>query len=108
MLYFMIITITTVGYGDIYPKTVYGQMMCIGIIIVILALIPSQLSEFSKVSNLTTIYSRKYYSNKGKKDTKHILLLGDASPEAIKTFLTECYHSDHGVTETNVVIMRNS
>ena len=107
MLYFMIITITTVGYGDIYPQTVYGQMLAIGVIFVILSLIPSQLSEFSKVSNLTSVYARKSYSNKGKKDTKHILLLGDAPPEAIKTFLTECYHSDHGFTETNVVIMRN-
>lgn len=82
-------------------------MLAIGVIFVILSLIPSQLSEFSKVSNLTSVYARKSYSNKGKKDAKHILLLGDAPPEAIKTFLTECYHSDHGFTETNVVIMRN-
>ena len=40
MLYFMFITITTVGYGDIYPRTVYGQMLCIGTILVILSLIP--------------------------------------------------------------------
>jgi len=33
-------------------------------------------------------------------------LIGEAAPEAIKTFLTECYHSDHGVTEINVVILR--
>jgi hypothetical protein len=59
------------------------------------------------VSNLTSEYARKSYHTNGKKDTKHILLLGDAPPDAIKTFLTECYHSDHGITETNVVIMRN-
>ncbi len=57
---------------------------------------------------MTSIYARISYSNKGKKDTKHILLLGESPPEAIKTFLTECYHSDHGSNETNVVIMRNN
>ena len=42
------------------------------------------------------------------KKTKHILLLGESQPDAIKTFLKECFHSDHGVSETEVVIMRNS
>jgi len=64
MVYFLIITITTVGYGDIYPRTAYGQMLSVGIIFVILALIPQQLSEFSKVSSLISEYERKQYSRK--------------------------------------------
>ena len=35
------------------------------------------------------------------------MLLGDCPDEAIDTFLTECFHSDHGLTETDVVILRN-
>jgi hypothetical protein len=83
-------------------------MLSVGIIFVILALIPKQVSEFSKVNSLISVYARKSYSNKGKSNSMHILLLGDAPPDAIKTFLSECFHADHGFTETNLVIMRNS
>lgn len=65
------------------------------------------MNEFGKVRNLTSAYARKSFTTKGKSQAKHVLIFGDATAEAIKTFLTECYHSDHGVTETNVVIMRN-
>ncbi len=61
MLYFLIITITTVGYGDIYPHTTYGQLLSVGIIFVILSLIPQQISEFSKVNSLISPYARKIY-----------------------------------------------
>jgi hypothetical protein len=38
----------------------------------------------------------------------HILLFGDAPLDAIKIFLEECFHIDHGTQETNLVIMRNN
>jgi hypothetical protein len=108
MLYFLIITITTVGYGDIYPHTTYGQLLSVGIIFVILSLIPQQLSEFSKVNSLISPFARKTYTQKGKRNAMHILLFGDAQIEAIKIFLQECFHADHGVSDLNLVIMRNN
>ena len=50
-------------------------------------------------------FSRFEYQ-KANKNVKHILLLGESQPDAIKTFLKECFHSDHGSIETEVVIMR--
>jgi hypothetical protein len=40
MIYYLVITITTVGYGDIYPRSWGGQMLVIAVIFVILALLP--------------------------------------------------------------------
>jgi hypothetical protein len=38
----------------------------------------------------------------------HLLLFGDAPIEAIKIFLQEFFHQDHGFTQMNLVIMRNN
>ena len=70
-------------------------------------LIPTQLSELSKVNSLVSVYARKAYSgNKTNKNAMHILLLGDAPPDAIKTFFSELFHPDHGFSETHLVLMR--
>jgi hypothetical protein len=62
-------------------------MLTVGIIFVILALIPKQISEFSKVNSLISPYSRISYSPNKNSKHSHILLLGDAPIEAIKIFL---------------------
>jgi hypothetical protein len=107
IFYYMIVTLTTVGYGDIYPNSPQGQIVLILILIVLLSVIPVQFGELSKINNLTSSYSRAFYK-KSNKDTRHILLLGDCQPETISTFLKECFHSDHGSNETDVVIMRSA
>jgi hypothetical protein len=107
MMYFMIVTMTTVGYGDIFPFTDYGRLLVILTIGVMLGLLPTQFQALIKVQSLQSKYARLEY-NKAKKDSKHILILGNAPPDNIKTFLDECYHEDHGQQDITVIIMRNA
>lgn len=45
VFYYMIVTLTTVGYGDIYPHSPQGQLVLILILIVLLSVIPVQIGE---------------------------------------------------------------
>jgi len=106
MLYYTVVTLTTAGYGDISPHSTLGMFLFILLFLALFSIIPKQLTELQKVYSLTSPYGSNTY--KGKNDTKHILLLGDSSKDSVMTFLTECFHSDHGRSETKVVILRNS
>jgi len=34
-------------------------------------------------------------------------VVGDADPSAMETFLSECFHGDHGKQDTEIVILRD-
>ena len=76
MIYYMVVTIATVGYGDICPTKPPSMILFIFIEIVVFSVLPIQYSEFSKANNLTSLFSRQKYQP-SKREAKHILLLGD-------------------------------
>ena len=105
MLYYMLVTLGTIGYGDITPKTTLARFAIIITICSMLVIIPTLSQKLITVLALTSKYSRISYT-KSYKTTKHLLLLGSCGVEGFEAFLQELYHEDHGVVDYETVIMQ--
>ncbi len=106
MLYYMLVTLGTIGYGDITPKTTLARFAIIVTICSMLVIIPTLSQKLITVLALTSKYSRISY-NKSYKTTNHLILLGSCGVEGFEAFLQELYHEDHGVVDYETVIMQN-
>lgn len=107
MLYYMLVTLGTIGYGDITPKTTLARFAIIVTIGAMLVIVPTLSQKLITVLALTSKYSRISY-RKFSKDSKHLLLLGSCGVEGFEAFLQELYHEDHGIVDYETVIMQNA
>ncbi|ETW02650.1 hypothetical protein H310_06109 [Aphanomyces invadans] len=91
-LYFMLVTVSTVGYGDITPKTVLGRFL-------VLFFIPAGIYYFAaETAHLVAIFEdrrlgRRQYALK--RFTPHVVLTGNPSAVQVLDFLREFFHPDH-------------
>ena len=104
-LYYMVVTISTVGYGDITPKSIIGQVFCMVIILFAIIVIPMQTSDF--INNLQEY--AKYGSNYPGGRVPHVVLVAHQtmSGDDLDTLLHEFFHTNHGFTTYDVVILCN-
>lgn len=59
-VYFIVITFTTVGYGDITPKTPAGKLIILGLIFLALALLPNLVADLSDALKSQAIGNGSY------------------------------------------------
>jgi hypothetical protein len=104
-IYFIIVSITTVGYGEIMPITFLGKMSIVALVVVILVLIPNQTNYLINLSNSQTIYEMNSYV--ASNDIFHIVLCGNINLESLKSFCNEYFHLDHGTQHRHAVILCN-
>ena len=104
-LYFVIVSITTVGYGEIIPQTVLAQWMIIFLAAVILVVIPDKTSELINLANAQTIYERNKYISSP--DVPYVVVIGDIELDPFKNFCKEYFHKDHGDGYRHIVILVN-
>ena len=97
VIYFELVTLTTVGYGDITPKVWVSRYIIIITVLCLLVVVLPLYSKLKILLSLTTKYSRMTYQKSSKK-TKHVLVLGECSIESYEAFLEELYNADHGQT----------
>ncbi|OQR90734.1 Voltage-gated Ion Channel (VIC) Superfamily [Achlya hypogyna] len=90
--YFMLVTVSTVGYGDFTPKTVCGR-------VVVLFFIVTGIYTFAQeTARLVAIYEdqrlgRTKYTLK--RNVQHVVVTGNPSPVQIMDFIREFFHPDH-------------
>ena len=105
IFYFELVTLSTVGLGDITPQTDLGRLTIIITIIITIAVIPVLPSKISTVFSLNSKYSRVKY-NKNSKIPNHLVLIGNCGPESFEACLEELYHEDHANIDFDTVIMQ--
>ena len=105
IFYFELVTLSTVGLGDITPKTDLSRLTIIITIIITIAVIPVLPSKISNVFSLNSKYSRLKY-NKYSTIPKHLILIGNCEPESFEACLEELYHEDHANIDFDTVIIQ--
>lgn len=74
-LYYIIVTVSTVGYGDYYPVTEPGKAFIAALILYIIVYkLPVYIDEISELSNLSSPYQRARYPPNS--EVPHIVISG--------------------------------
>ena len=107
VIYFELVTLTTIGYGDITPKVWISRYIIIITVLCLLVVVLPLYTKLKVIFTLTTKYSRMTYQKSSNK-VKHVLILGECGIESYEAFLEELYNEDHGQTNYDTIIMQSN
>eukprot|EP00921_Rhytidocystis_pertsovi_P017568 GHVQ01027623.1.p1 GENE.GHVQ01027623.1~~GHVQ01027623.1.p1 ORF type:complete len:612 (+),score=49.48 GHVQ01027623.1:452-2287(+) len=102
--YFAVVTMSTVGYGDVYPINFGAQVCTVLFIVGCLAWIPGELSSLvDTMTDEERIFGSLPYSWTGK--YPFVLLCGDVDPDHLSTLLTELYAMQRYTLVRKIVVL---
>jgi len=109
-MYFVVVTISTVGYGDYSPSSAAGRAVVCVMIIGFMVVVPVKISELADLLAMRSPWHTTYRSKKG---FRNILLMGSVLEVAeVAALLEEFYHPDRmkvakdvSLQSTEIVIM---
>ncbi|TMW68164.1 hypothetical protein Poli38472_007836 [Pythium oligandrum] len=105
-IYFVFVTISTVGYGDISPETTASRMFVIVVICVVGTVIPRQVNRLLELSRLYHSYMHSYPIRKRSiLNGGHVIITGNINYVSVSEFLVEFYRSRQGKVNMDVVIL---
>lgn len=102
--YFIVVTASSVGYGDILAKTVLGRIFIMAIIGCAIISVPTVTNELIEKMNLQSTYMRATYTPKSK-NGKHIVICGDLTSTSLQDFFQELFHEDHENVDLSAVML---
>uniref|UniRef100_A0A0N5ABA1 BK channel n=1 Tax=Syphacia muris TaxID=451379 RepID=A0A0N5ABA1_9BILA len=101
-VYFVLVTMSTVGYGDIHCTTACGRAFMVFFILFGLALFASYVPEIADLIGQRQKYGGEYKGEHGK---KHIVVCGYITFESVSHFLQDFLHEDREDVDVEVVFL---
>lgn len=90
--YFIIVTIATVGYGEVSPTTEISRLIVLLFILTSVVLIPMQVNQFIVLLQQDSAYRQAYVPHE---DEDHVILCGYVNERPkMERFLKEFFHPD--------------
>ncbi len=102
-VYFVLTTMSTVGFGDIVPVSAAGQLVYVILMFVTLIVVARQLDQLTSMLKSQSKYSRDSYNHL----SEHVIVCGDVDVESLRVFLEEFTHKDHNTSHIRVVVLVN-
>eukprot|EP00947_MAST-08B_sp_MAST-8B-sp1_P005779 g5779.t1 len=103
VIYFIIVTVSTVGYGDHSPESNPAQWAVVFLIVGGLVFVPQESRKIIQLMSMTTKYQRARHA--GSRGDRHVVVTGEVNLSSTQTFLREMFHKDHGIVDLTVVIL---
>ena len=100
-VYFLIVTMSTVGYGDIYCQTILGRSFIVLFILVGLAVFASCIPEIVDLIGSRPKYGGSYKSCR----RVHLVVCGHITFESVSHFLKDFLHEDREDVDVEVVFL---
>ncbi|OQR94237.1 hypothetical protein THRCLA_22246, partial [Thraustotheca clavata] len=101
-LYFILVTLATIGYGDIVATTILSELFVMALIVAVVTVVPTQLSRLNALRKPHYSYDDAFHSNPHR---GHVIVCGYVAHESFSDFLAEFYHPSRGVVNFDVVVL---
>ncbi|KAG2868194.1 hypothetical protein PC118_g6188 [Phytophthora cactorum] len=101
-LYFVLVTVSTIGYGDVTPRTLLGHVFVIVAIIAIFTIVPAEVNKLNALAKLSNPWDKEVVV----KSSGHVIVSGyNLSASTVLEFLQEFYHPSRGSIHLDVVFI---
>ncbi|XP_075466468.1 calcium-activated potassium channel subunit alpha-1 isoform X7 [Ascaphus truei] len=103
-VYLLMVTMSTVGYGDVYAKTTLGRLFMVFFILGGLAMFARYVPEIAALILNRKKYGGTFISTRGR---KHIVVCGHITLESVSNFLKDFLHKDRDDVNVEIVFLHN-
>ncbi|XP_076016560.1 calcium-activated potassium channel subunit alpha-1a isoform X2 [Genypterus blacodes] len=103
-VYLLMVTMSTVGYGDVYAKTMLGRLFMVFFILGGLAMFASYVPEIIELIGNRKKYGGTYSAVNGR---KHIVVCGHITLESVSNFLKDFLHKDRDDVNVEIIFLHN-